>query len=170
MRFNTVMRFDTAGRHILAWIMTSMLLLMPISVSADQHDNLIMPDPSLQPADVVTIQMMALQNNDNISDDLGLRQTWVFAHPDNKAMTGPYDRFAKMLRNPTYLPMLNHRNFEIIDQRQEPGQVKFLIEMETPDNLLYRFVWVVKKVEDGDDIGNWMTSAVSAPMPAGEGS
>ncbi|HCP17729.1 MAG: hypothetical protein CBC12_03025 [Candidatus Puniceispirillum sp. TMED52] len=164
------MRFDLAGKHGLACLMAFMLMLMPISVLADQHDSLIMPDPSLQPEDVVTIQMMALQNNDNISDDLGLRQTWVFAHPDNKAVTGPYDRFAMMLRNPTYLPMINHRNFEIIDQRQEPGEVKFLIEMETPENLLYRFVWVVKKVEDGDEIGSWMTSAVSAPMQAGEGS
>jgi hypothetical protein len=42
--------------------------------------------------------------------------------------------------------------------------------METPENQLYRFVWVVKMVTEGDEVGCWMTAAVSAPMPAGEAS
>ena len=147
-----------------------MMVLMPVSAYADNHDGLIMPAPSIAPADVVSIQMMALQNNDIVGDDLGLRQTWVFAHPNNKAVTGPYDRFAQMLRNPSYAPIINHRNFEIIDKKEETDQVQFLIEMETPENQLYRFVWVVKMVTEGDEVGCWMTAAVSAPMPAGEAS
>lgn len=157
-------------KHIIILVAGLVVLFAPMQAFADNHEGLILPDPSIEPADVVSIQMMALQNNDIVGDDLGLRQTWTFAHPDNKAVTGPYERFAKMLRNPAYEPMINHRNFEIIDQKEETGQVKFLIEMETPDNRLYRFVWVVKQVTKGDLVDCWMTSAVSAPMPAGEGS
>jgi hypothetical protein len=75
-----------------------------------------------------------------------------------------------MLRNPSYAPIINHRNFEIIDKKEETDQVQFLIEMETPENQLYRFVWVVKMVTEGDEVDCWMTAAVSAPMPAGEAS
>lgn len=157
-------------KHIIILVAGLVVLFAPMQAFADNHEGLILPDPSIEPADVVSIQMMALQNNDIVGDDLGLRQTWTFAHPDNKAVTGPYERFAKMLRNPAYEPMINHRNFEIIDQKEESGQVRFLIEMETPDNRLYRFVWVVKQVTKGDLVDCWMTSAVSAPMPAGEGS
>jgi len=156
-------------KHIMKWL-AHIMLLMPILALADNHEGLIMPTPSIDPIDVVTIQMIALQNNDSVGDDLGLRQTWVFAHPDNKAVTGPYNRFAKMLRNPTYQPMINHRNFNIIDQKAEDNQIQFLIEMEASDNQLYRFVWVVKKVVEGEYDDCWMTSAVSAPMPAGAGS
>ena len=49
------------------------------------------PNDKLLPYDVVKIQLEALKNN-NKNDD-GIKVTWLFAHPDNKKITGPYERF-----------------------------------------------------------------------------
>ena len=45
------------------------------------------PNEKLLPYDVVKIQLEALKNN-NKNDD-GIKVTWLFAHPDNKKVTGP---------------------------------------------------------------------------------
>ncbi len=152
-------------------MVAAMMASFVMTASAEEDNpNLIMPDPGIEPAEVVAIQMMALQNNDRVEDDLGILQTWTFAHPDNKAVTGPYRRFAGMIKTPTYAPMINHLNHRILDQQQDNGQVEFLVEMESQDNQLYRFVWVVKQVMGGSLDKCWMTSAVSAPQPMGQGS
>jgi len=160
--------FTGIKRCLIAAVMMAGLI---ITASAEEdNSSLIMPDPEIAPAEVVAIQMMALQNNDRVEDDLGILQTWTFAHPDNKAVTGPYRRFASMIKTPTYAPMINHLNHRILDSQQDEGQFEFLVEMESQDNQLYRFVWVVKQVTGGSLDKCWMTSAVSAPQPVGQGS
>ena len=152
-------------------MLAAMMASFVMTASAEEDNpNLIMPDPGIEPAEVVAIQMMALQNNDRVEDDLGILHTSTIAHPDNKAVTGPYRRFAGMIKTPTYAPMINHLNHRILDQQQDNGQVEFLVEMESQDNQLYRFVWVVKQVMGGSLDKCWMTSAVSAPQPMGQGS
>ena len=51
-------------------------------------DDLVRPDPSIAPAEVVAIQLMGLKNNDLVETDFGIRQTWSFAHPKNRKVTG----------------------------------------------------------------------------------
>ena len=67
------------------------------------------PDPSLSPQDVVSIQIEALRDNDTPYENRGIEVTFNFASPANKRMTGPIERFAAMVRNPIYAPMINHR-------------------------------------------------------------
>ena len=52
---------------------------------------MVKPSKNLNLYDVVKIQLEALKNNDK--NDNGIKQTWLFAHPDNKKFTGPYERF-----------------------------------------------------------------------------
>ena len=68
--------------------------------------EMIKPAENLSAYDVIKIQLNALKNNDK--DDTGIKQTWLFAHPDNKKMTGPYDRFRIMLYDVHYRILLNH--------------------------------------------------------------
>ena len=49
---------------------------------------------------MVKIQLNALKNNDEKDD--GIKQTWLFAHPDNKKVTGPYERFRIMIYGEQY--------------------------------------------------------------------
>ena len=51
--------------------------------------DLIKPNPGLKPFEVLMIQLNSLKDNDNPYKDAGIEQTWEFAHPNNKAITGP---------------------------------------------------------------------------------
>ena len=67
-------------------------------VSAD----LIKPSSDLKPFDVLMIQLNSLKNNNNPYKDAGIEQTWEFAHPNNKALTGPLEKFKKMIYGENY--------------------------------------------------------------------
>ena len=68
--------------------------------SNNLNADLINPNTKLDPYDVVKIQLNALKNNDEKDD--GIKQTWLFAHPDNKKVTGPYERFRIMIYGEQY--------------------------------------------------------------------
>jgi len=58
------------------------------------HGTFWTPSPLLTPEQVVINQVLALQDN---SDD-GMARTFAFASPANRAVTGPLDNFARMVR------------------------------------------------------------------------
>jgi hypothetical protein len=126
------------------------------------------PDPALSPAEVVEIQLTALQANDAPQADAGIAKTWAFAHPDNKRVTGPLPRFAQMIKGPLYRVLLNHRSHEVKEVSRTEDEVVFAVTVtsQTSEVVVYR--WSVAKVADGEDAGAWMTIAVSPPIPAGE--
>lgn len=138
-------------------------------VSASGND-VVMPNPDIAPLEVVDIQLTGLQNNDNPERDFGIRQTWAFAHPGNRRMTGPYPRFAQMMRSPSYIEMIDHATHSITLAKQGEGWQQFDVLMETNGGNVLFFSWVVEKVTEGEYQDCWMTTGVSAPSPAGQGS
>lgn len=132
--------------------------------------ELIQPDPAIEPKEVVSIQLSALQINDTPETDQGIRQTWAFAHPDNRAMTGPLKRFTGMIRNETYGVLLDHRQHTITAVNKARDWVQFEVLIEDSRGRALSFYWVVKKVKGGEFADCWMTSAVSPPSLAGQGS
>ena len=133
-------------------------------------------DPSIAPAEVVAIQLMSLKNNDLVETDFGIRQTWNFAHPQNRKVTGPYPRFAMMLKGPGFDVLLNHKSHSIkTGSNMASGQTsdgamwqQFDVLMETRRGEILYFSWVVQKVISGQFKDCWMTVAVSPPQPAGQ--
>ena len=73
-------------------ILLSFLLLKPCSA------EILKPSTDINPKKVVIIQLSALMKNDNPYKDHGIIQTWEFAHPNNQKVTGPIERFKKMLK------------------------------------------------------------------------
>ncbi len=140
--------------------------MMAMSARAD----LVEPDPSIAPAEVVAIQLKALQFNDNPEPDFGIAQTWAFAHPRNRAATGPLPRFASMIKGPSYNMMLNHSRHEITPVLVGPDMAQFDVLLETDGGKILLFQWGVEKVTSGEFVGSWMTVAVSMPRLAGQGS
>ena len=137
--------------------------------------DLVRPDPSIAPAEVVAIQLMGLKNNDLVETDFGIRQTWSFAHPKNRNVTGPFPRFSQMLKGPGYSVLLNHKSHEIRNSsgasKGETGNEtrrQFDVFMETANGDVMYFSWVVQKVATGQFKDCWMTVSVSAPRPAGQ--
>ena len=143
--------------------------LVLVSFSARAAD-LVVPDPSIAPEEVVAIQMKALQFNDNPKPDFGIAQTWNFAHPRNRAITGPLPRFAGMLKGPAYGQMLNHASHRIVPVPGDGDRVNFDVFMEPSRGNVLFFNWAVELVKGGEFDNCWMTVAVSTPRPAGQGS
>ena len=128
----------------------------------------IQPDRSLTPEQVVTIQLEALQHNDEPHPDAGIEQTWTLAHPDNKRATGPLARFSGMLKSPAFRPMLNHHAHSIEVARRNAAEVTFIVMIETRAARAIGYEWTVEKVRAGKDAGCWMTTIVSPPVALGE--
>ncbi len=119
------------------------------------------PHPSLSPQDVVSIQIEALRNNDIPYEDRGIEVTFNFASPANKRMTGPLERFKVMVRNPTYGPMINHRNakYENLLVEGELARIDVILNSKKGEYLGYRFM--LSRQHGNQYEGSWMTDAVS---------
>ena len=148
----------------------TILLVMLFAGGIARAADLVVPDPSIAPEEVVAIQMKALQFNDNPTPDFGIEQTWNFAHPRNRAMTGPLPRFAGMLKGPAYGEMLNHASHRIVQVPGDGERMNFDVFMETNRGQVLYFNWAVELVRGGEFDNCWMTVAVSMPRLAGQGS
>jgi len=130
--------------------------------------ELLIPDPALSPAEVVETQLKALQVNDTPETDAGIAQTWAFAHPDNKRVTGPLPRFAGMIKGPMYRLLLNHQSHEIEEVSSTDDQAVFAVTVTGESGKAVIYQWRVAKVAEGEHAGAWMTTAVSPPIGAGQ--
>jgi opacity protein-like surface antigen len=118
------------------------------------------PDPSLSPQDVVSIQIEALRNNDTPYENRGIEVTFNFASPANKRITGPIERFAAMVRNPIYAPMINHRTAKYgkLMIEGEIASIDIILISEDGAYVGYRFT--LSRQQGSQYEGSWMTDAV----------
>ena len=130
------------------------------------HSDLIKPNPSIEPIDVIKIQLEALKNNNNPFIDAGISQTWEFAHPENRRYTGPLKNFTLLMKSPSYSLMLDHLNYNVIFVSKDLNISNYFVELTDKKGDKYGFTWTVKKVSQNGTLKNcWMTSGVSSPMP-----
>ena len=61
--------------------------------------------PQMNARQIISLQMNSLQ--DNNMNDSGIRIAFKYASRENKKMTGPYNKFNKMVKNNTYKHLLN---------------------------------------------------------------
>ena len=127
--------------------------------------NSLTPNEKLLPYDVVKIQLEALKNN-NKNDD-GIKLTWLFAHPDNKKVTGPYERFRIMIYGQQYRQLLNHDSHKINLIMNTPNTHMYKIEILTKDKQLLFYEWHVQKASEENCTDCWFTSSVSIPIDQG---
>jgi hypothetical protein len=130
--------------------------------------DVMLPDPSLSPAEVIAIQLSTLQANDTPEPDAGIAQTFAFAHPDNRRLTGPLPRFAQMIKGPQYGVLLNHRSHEINEVIRTDNEAAFAVIVTSATGNVVGFRWAVARVAEGEHAGAWMTIAVSPPVPVGK--
>ena len=111
--------------------------------SSSLYAELIKPNKELDPYDVVKIQLNALQDNDD--KDNGIKQTWYFAHPDNKKYTGPYDRFRAMLYGEQYKYLINHYSHKIKLISNSPNTYIYRIEILSLEKKLFFYECALTK-------------------------
>ena len=146
-----------------------MLLAYPTHIlRADEGNSaIIQPSPTLSPEDVVEIQLLGLKLTKGDSSSVEMQQVWAFAHPSNKAMTGPLPRFARLFDLPAYRPLLGHKSHQILRLAQAETMVQMQVQITGQDGQSYIYFWIVGKAETGPETGSWMTLSVSAPAGGG---
>ena len=141
------------------------LFIIIILFSNKLNSEIINPNEKLLPYDVVKIQLEALKNNNK--NDEGIKQTWLFAHPDNKKITGPYERFRIMIYGQQYRHLINHSSHKINLITNSPNTYVYRIEILSEDKKLFFYEWHVQKGTDDNCNKCWFTSAVSQPVDQG---
>ena len=131
--------------------------------------DLVKPNTNLQPFDVLMIQLSSLKNNNIPYKDAGIEQTWEFAHPNNKAITGPLDKFKKMIYSKNYKILISHQSTEITILKETENISVYKVTILTKNKKKYYYIWQVEKVLSEGKLKNcWMTSSVSSPKYLGE--
>ena len=131
--------------------------------------DLIKPNSNLKPFDVLMIQLNSLKDNNKPYKDAGIEQTWEFAHPNNKKITGPLDKFKEMIYGENYKILISHENTEITILKEKEDISVFKVIVLTKNKEKYYYIWQVEKVLLEGDLKNcWMTTRVSNPKYIGK--
>ena len=141
------------------------IYLLFISIA---NAKLLKPKSDIKPIEVVKIQLVGLQKNDLGYKDSGIEQTWNFAHPSNKKVTGPLDNFKKMIKGDSYQMMINHLSHTITKLGSSEKWAQFEVIILDKDKIYHKFNWQVEKYSlDGPLKDCWLTTMVSNPIPLG---
>ena len=103
--------------------------------------SLIKPEPALKPLDVLLIQLNSLKNNNTPYTDAGIEQTWEFAHPNNKVMTGPLKKFRQMIYSESYKILISHENSEVIILKETENISVYKVIILSKDKKKYYYIW-----------------------------
>jgi hypothetical protein len=145
----------------------NLFLVIFLSASISKAD-LLEPNINIKPYDVVKIQLTGLQNNDKISEDFGIKQTWNFAHPNNKKYTGPLDNFTKMIKGDSYQMLINHLEHTINPLGNSDKWAQYEVVILDKNKIYHKFSWQVEKYEGEGPLNDcWLTTMVSNPIPLG---
>ena len=149
-------------------IITFKVLIIFLILSSYSNAELLNPKNTISPKEVVKIQLIGLQQNDLEYKDSGIEQTWNFAHPDNKRVTGPLNNFKKMIKGASYQMMINHLSHTITELRSNDKWAQFEVIILDKNKIYHKFNWQVEKyLSDGPLKDCWLTTMVSAPIPLG---
>jgi len=139
-----------------------------IIFTTNSFSDVIKPSKKIEPDQVVQIQLKGLMNNNDPYSDVGIEQTWEFAHPKNKKYTGPLEKFKKMLKGDSYYMLLGHKEHQIEQVYLNENVATFLVTILDSDKNYYKFKWQVEKyINQGPLKDCWLTTAVSQPVSLG---
>ena len=143
------------------------LILLLITISFSKAE-LLNPSSAITPKEVVKIQLSGLQQNDLEFKDSGIEQTWNFAHPNNKKVTGPLNNFKRMIKGESYQMMINHLSHTITEVGSTNKSAQFEVIILDKNKIYHKFNWQVEKyTEEGSLKDCWLTTMVSSPIPLG---
>ena len=115
------------------------------------------PHPAYGPAEVVRLQVEALARDEGGS---GIALAYRFASPRNKQLTGPLERFARVVQAPSYRPMLQHRGAEYGPALVSEGYAVQLVRITAWDGSRHTYLFELSKQSGGSLPGCWLTDSV----------
>ena len=145
----------------------SVFIIFFSNISFSKAD-LLSPNSSISPSQVVKIQLEGLMNNDDLFKDSGIEQTWNFAHPNNKKNTGPLPNFKMMIKGNSYQMLLDHISHTVTELGRSDKWAQFEVVILDKEKIYHKFNWQVEKLTiEGPLMNCWLTTMVSNPIPLG---
>jgi len=143
------------------------ILIIILNFTNFLYADIIKPAKNLTAYDVIKIQLNALKENNKPNKNSGIKQTWMFAHPENKKITGPYERFQKMLLGNQYNILLNHESHKIKLIMNSKNKYIYNVEIISIDKKMYLYKWHLEKSTIKNCNSCWFTTIVSTPIKKG---
>tara|TARA_B100001250_G_C19580260_1_gene691692 strand:+ start:89 stop:571 length:483 start_codon:yes stop_codon:yes gene_type:complete len=144
------------------------VILIIFTLPDNSFADIVRPNNTIEPLQVIKIQLRGLMNNDKPTKDNGILQTWQFAHPNNKKYTGPIEKFKIMLKGESYSMLLNHTENQVTEVYMSENVATFEVLVLDKDKKYYKFKWQVEKYNKDGPLKNcWLTTAVSQPISIG---
>ncbi|MFQ5961546.1 MAG: DUF4864 domain-containing protein [Candidatus Methylomirabilales bacterium] len=139
------------------------LLAAPVPADAQQAANkseLLHPSPDYSPDEVIRIQLEALADNDNPHKDAGIEVAFRFASPANKMVTGPLDRFIRMVHNPVYRAMLHYQAARYGELQLQGNQAMQSVILTAANGEHVGYVFILSRQKGAPCDECWMTDSV----------
>lgn len=120
--------------------------------------QLLLPNRDLSPAAVVRAQLEGLA--DAKADGLGILQCYCFASPGNRAVTGPLERFGRMVRQGQFACLGQPRATLVGDPQLDGRLAKLLVTVVDQHEQVHIFTFILFKQLDPPFKDCWMTEGV----------
>lgn len=117
------------------------------------------PHPDLSPQDVIKIQLDALQFNDLLENDSGIRLAFDYASPDNRRVIGPLKRFIHLVKEQVYSPMLSFNHAELDRLLIDHGYARQRVHVVQQD-ATQAYLFILSLQTSGRYTGCWMTESL----------
>ena len=143
------------------------IIIILLNLTNVIYADTIQPTKNLSAYEVVKIQLNALMNNNESKQNDGIKQTWIFAHPENKKFTGPYERFEKMILSNQYKILLNHVSHKINLITDSKNKNIYSIELIAKNKIIYFYEWHLEIGSSENCKNCWFTTIVSPPINKG---
>ena len=144
----------------------TLLTIMTIYIKKATSD--VLPNDLFSSIEVVELQMSSLQTNTK-NNNSGIYQCWIFAHPENKKYTGPFNNFKRMISDTSYKILLNSTKFNVKLLNENKNSATYSVDVDAYDNKRYNLNWVLEKASISQDCKNcWMTTSVTQPQFKGQ--
>lgn len=125
--------------------------------------TLTLPSTDLSPREVVEIQVSALGRCTQSQRDLW--QCYAFASPGNRQVTGPIDRFTRMLLSPTFEPLVQASAVVIGSEHVRGDSATVLVTVTDRDRQVCSFRFYLTRQTENPYPDCWMTDGVVVVQP-----
>tara|TARA_A100001011_G_scaffold317485_1_gene336851 strand:+ start:547 stop:1014 length:468 start_codon:yes stop_codon:yes gene_type:complete len=121
-----------------------------------KSNSLVKPSTKFTGYQVLQLQLQSLKNNSKLGNDRGIEQVYMFAHPENKKITGPIKKFKKMIKSDAYSIFLDHNESKVGLVHQDQIHEIYLVKV-TKNSSSRNFLWTLITYIDDNKNSFWYT-------------
>jgi len=122
------------------------------------------PNPGLGPGEVIRTVVEALENRNSPRPNAGIFTVYQFAAPANRALTGPYGKFLRLVTLPDFAPLLavHPTTYGALAVAGNHAEQDVSIRVDNARTVRYRFVVSrqTSQQTQGRCAGCWMVDGV----------